>query len=637
LFACLFILLLIPSLAARYISLNRNIPIIDGRKARTIYALSWITGVCQDIFIVFQQLFIFYLFQGNWSWIGAILAAILQLDIIFDAFLYKEALIRMEAPFFAFLNDVRCFWDSAKAKGLAFFAPLAVLLFFGIVIAFYFIARVIPFAFDSGMTIFAIVVALVGIAGLLFLPKMVSYAIDNVVLTQEVWILRRIFSKFTKKSRLVRAKEMVEHDLFTSPCEKNTAISPSYPLLKFTHEFTGKKAFDITVAEGEKPNIIFFFMESMRSKDVGVLGGEYGVTPNFDRLSKDGVLFSNFYSNSVKTSRAVTSSLFGVPSDVTSSEVSNSAGRPFISLANILAENGYHTSYLHNGDLSFENQREFFTHYGFEELVGKDEILNAFPNAPTSSWGLPDEYLVKYAESWLENKERENAPQFVTMFTITNHHPWIVPAGFTPPPIPKGLDPRYERYLSTMAYSDAALGSFVDHLRRTGLSKNTILFVLGDHGQPMGEHYDNYVEQRYLFEENIRVPLLILADGRLDKPKIITDIGSQIDLFSTVMDIAKLKGLNHTMGTSLAREDANRRVFFHNPYMYRFYGMRHGDHKLIHMRASKKVELFDLANDPHEQVNIATRHPDLVKSGLADIYNYNHLFQSIYENKLFSP
>lgn len=565
------------------------------------------------------------------------MAATLQLDILFDAFLYKGARIRMEAPFFAFLTDVKCFWDSAKEKGLGTFIPIAIGGFFALVVALFFLAWNIDYTFSWGIVIFALFSAVVGIGGILLLPKMVAYAIDNVVLTQEIWILRKLFAKLTKKSRLHIAKKVSKNELFTPKCEKATPISPSYPLLKFTHEFVGEKAFNIQLQKEEQPNVILLFMESMRARDIGVLGGKYNVSPNFDRLSKEGVLFTNFYGNSVKTSRSVTSSLFGVPSDVTSSEVSNSVGRPFISLANILAEEGYHTAYLHNGDLSFENQQQFFSYYGFEELIGKDHILATYPDAPVTSWGTPDEYLMNYASDWLVKRASLDKPLFATMYTITNHHPWIIPEGFTPPPLPDDIDERYRRYLSTFAYSDAALGTFVKNLRESGLSKNTILCVLGDHGQPMGEHHDNFVMQRYLYEENIRVPMLILADGHLEKPCQIDEVASQVDLFSTVMDMAGIRGLNHTIGTSLVRNVPDRQVFFHNPYMYRFYGTRKGDYKLIHLRASQQVELYNVTQDPDERHNIEGEHPDVVRALLNDIDHYNLLFRSIYENKLFSP
>ena len=65
------------------------------------------------------------------------------------------------------------------------------------------------------------------------------------------------------------------------------------------------------------------------------------------------------------------------------------------------------------------------------------------------------------------------------------------------------LNPQYRRFLQTFRYSDEALGSFVKQLRKDNLSENVILFILADHGQPMGEHDQNFMGQKSLYEENM--------------------------------------------------------------------------------------------------------------------------------------
>ena len=125
-----------------------------------------------------------------------------------------------------------------------------------------------------------------------------------------------------RKQGIEKINILKTNRIFKTCCEKLTPVSSSFPLLKFTHGFEGEKSFNLDVSQGERPHLIFLFMESLRSKDVGVLGGSFGVTPHLDAIAKEGILFKNFYANSVKTTRAVTASLFGIPSDVNSSEVS---------------------------------------------------------------------------------------------------------------------------------------------------------------------------------------------------------------------------------------------------------------------------------------------------------------------------
>lgn len=640
----LFVFLFLPSLASRLFILETAISSNSGLKNLIKYALCRINGFLQDTLIVLLQVILLFLSKRYVlfsPYVLPILASafcgFIQCVILLDAFIYKGAKLRFEAPFYAFMNDIGCFWDSAKEKGIALLYPIGAVFLALVPVGFYKIEAAAEFSFITPFFFTCYVaISCLSILGASTLPKKRCYHLDNAFFAQIVWIVKKLFTFVVRRHNFIKAKELSSKKIFTPQNEKYSTVSSLYPLLKFTNGFTGDYQCDVKVDEGERPHIVFLFMESLRAKDTGVIKGKYNVTPEFDQLSKEGILFSNFYANSVKTSRAVTASLFGIPSDVNSSEISSRIDMPFISLAHILEKAGYFSAYHHNGLLEFENQFSFFTNYGYKHLIGRDDILKKFPNAPLTSWGVHDEHLMRYSATWLEEEDKKNKPLFLTMFTISNHHPWIEPEGYKVTGLPKQMDPVYKRYLTTTHYSDRSLRLFIDLLKEKNLSKKTILFVLGDHGHPMGEHHRNYIEQRYLYEENIHVPLLIYADGRIAEPKVIDDVSSQIDLIPTVMDLLKIKGLNHARGSTLLRK-SKRQVFFHNPYVYRFYGTRKGSHKLIYTRSAKEVELYDLIKDPDETTNIAYEFPELVQSYLEDVKNYHTYYKSLYDNKLFSP
>lgn len=600
---------------------------------------SKLSGLIQDIFTLFLQVLLLYFCKkiGIFSCAIYFLIGIIQLDILLDALMYKKAKLRFEAPFFSFVNDIRSFWDSAKEKGIAFFYPMGILFLIGICLFFYQKQHLLSFSFiNQSFFLSFSLVFLLSLLGNLFLPKQLCYHLENVFFGQGIWVLKKIYAFFVRKQSLRSIKGYSEKKIFQPKAEKYTAVSSFYPLLKYTHGFSGEKQCDIALAQNEKPHIVFLFIESLRAKDVGVIKGKYDVTPCFDALSKKGVLFTDFYANSVKTTRAVTASLFGIPSDVSSSEVSSRIDMPFISLAHILEKPGYLSAYHHNGLLEFENQASFFSSYGYKNLIGRNDILQKFPKAPLTSWGVHDEYLMKYSADWMFEEDKKGKPLFLTMFTISNHHPWTIPEGYKGPNLPNDMDPVYKRYLTTTHYSDHCLGLFVKELEEKNLLQKTILFVMGDHGHPMGEHNNNFIEQRYIYEENIHVPLLILAGDKIKEPAVIKDVASQIDLIPTVMDILGIKGLNHARGSSLLRK-VERQAFFHNPYVYQFYGTRKNAHKLIYMNTSKEVELYDLLSDPQERCNIAHVFPELVEEYLQDVKSYHLYYKSLYDNKLFSP
>lgn len=625
-------LLAFPSLCVRLTILHRKLPF------RFDVLISYFTGTCQDLFIAFEQLLFFvtlktlipflnpYLF-----WIFVVLTSLLQLHIIFDAFLHSKNAIRMEISFFSLIDDARCFWDSAKEKkiwrflpGALFFLSMPCLTYWG------YWGYLETLSFQGGWVQSGLFIGAIGFLGFLFLPKKLSYATDHIVFQHEVWFLQRFYWFFQRRKDCIDLRYLVRES-FKPQNEKRSYPSSEYPLYKYTHGFTGEKTFDLRLTKREKPHLIFLFLESFRSKDVGCLGGKYGVTPCFDKLASEGILFSDFYANSVRTSRSVVASLFGVPSDVDASEQAVRVDVPLVGIPSLMKSAGYQCSYIHNGPIHFENQDVFFRNHGYEAVLGREDILRRFPNANTTSWGLPDEYLMQYSAKWL--KKHSSSPQFLTLFTITNHHPWNLPASYQSPILPIDLQATYRKYLSTFHYSDDSLGKFIDVLNEQGLLEKSILFILGDHGYPMGEHDANFFEQRYLYEENIRVPLLIYAKGRIDNPKVITTPSGQTDLVPTVMDLFGLHGFNHSIGSSLLRKTAKRCIFFHNPYVFRNFGCRIDRYKFIYTRLSQEVELYDLKSDPKEKQNIARENRHLARECLHYVKDYERLFHRIYAEK----
>lgn len=541
----------------------------------------------------------------------------------------------MEISFFSFFDDARCFWDSAKEKKVLRFIPGA-LFFLSVPILTYwgYWQHLQTLTFSGGWVQDGFLIGAAGLLGYFLLPKKLSYATDHIVFQHEIWVFQKLYHFIKRKKDRTDLRYLVREN-FAPQNEKRSYPSSEYPLYKHTYGFTGEKTFNLKLEKEEKPHVIFLFLESFRSKDVGCLGGTHGVTPHFDKLASEGILFSDFYANSVRTSRSVVASLFGVPSDVDASESAVRVDAPLVGIPDLMKSIGYQSSYIHNGPIHFENQDTFFQNHGYETVLGQEDILKKFPHVNKASWGLPDEYLMHYSAEWLKKHEKD--PQFLTLFTITNHHPWNTPPNYEPPSFSSELSPTYRKYLNTFHYSDASLGLFIDLLEKQGLLEKSILFILGDHGYPMGEHDNNFFEQRYLYDENIRVPLLVYAKGRIAEPKVISTPSSQLDLIPTVMDLFQIHGFNHAIGSSLLRETVDRPVFFHNPYVFKNFGCRINNHKFIYTRLSQEVELYDLENDPRENNNIARENRTLARECLHHVKDYERLFHRIYAEKSLVP
>ncbi|MBI1902407.1 MAG: sulfatase-like hydrolase/transferase [Planctomycetia bacterium] len=568
----------------------------------------------QDAFIAVQALAVIaaagWLFKRlgePWRWrLSAALATALFVALHFyllvDFLLFNKTGLRMDYELLAFAADLETMSSSAVELGLGGLAAGVAALVVSLPLLFLFFRRQVQHWQPSWrLAAMLPVLAAIALLARAAIPAQVGYATNNLLLADET----RLVSLVLTEPAAVGGDDDGAIELLTPKAEVFRRTSPDYPLLKETVGFTGEKQFEIAIAEGERPHVVFLFLESFRALDVGVLGGRHNVSPNFDRLSQGGILFTNFYGNGVQTSRAVVASLFGVlPCFSPMAEQESRTGVPMIGLADLFNRRGYQSAYFFAGPLAFESQDPFFKLHGYHELYGQEQMAPHFKGAARTSWGLHDECLVRYAADWLAGQDAAGQPAQMTMFTITNHHPWHVPPDYQPPTTAVDPDQEYARFLQTFSYTDRCLGLFMRLLGERGLAKKTIVFVLADTGTPMGEHHGNHLLINYLYEENMRIPLLILAPGRIARPVKIDDVASQVDLLPTVMDIFGMQGLNHAVGTSLVRRVPGRTVYFNNPFAMQYLGLRRDKWKFIFNVAAEAPALYDVSADARESVNL---------------------------------
>ncbi|MBI1902406.1 MAG: LTA synthase family protein [Planctomycetia bacterium] len=573
-------------------------------------------AIPQDAFIAIQAMWLvlaarWLLFPMGHRWrqfaavaLATALFAAAQFYVLFDFLLFNKTSLRMDYAFMQFAGDLGTMASSAWALGLGGLAvgvaAIAVCLR---MLYRFFRARVPELRPSWSMALAIPAVGAIAVVARLGLDAQVRYATANVLLDDE--------TRFVSRTLLDPVDLMGGDDrralaLLTPQAEVFRRVSPDYPLLKETLGFTGEKQFDVSIAPSERPHVVFLFMESFRGVDVGALGGRHNVSPNFDRLAREGILFTNFYGNGAQTTRAVIAGLFGVvPCFSLKSEQSAQPEMPLVGIADLFNRRGYASIFLHSGSLEFEAKDPFFRLHGYHELHGQAEIAAQFPPAPRTSWGVHDEWLMRYAVDRLASADSQRQPAQLTMFTVSNHHPWQTPPGYRP--VETGVDPahEYSRFLETFSYSDHCLGLFMDLLEERGLAKKTIVLVLADTGAPMGEHHGNFMQVNYLYEENVRIPFLILAPGRIARPVVVGDVGSQVDLLPTVMDLFSMQGLNHAVGTSLVRRVEGRTAHFNSPFAMQYLGLRRGNWKYVLNLSSGAPSLFDLSADPGESRDLA--------------------------------
>ncbi len=312
--------------------------------------------------------------------------------------------------------------------------------------------------------------------------------------------------------------------------EKDNFISDKNVLLRETK--TGK--------EVKNYNVVIVLMESFMGDTVGALGGSPDLTPNYNKLAEEGVLFTNFFSNGNRSNRGILSVLTGFPSQYGKSILKKPVGqKPFVSLAQILKERGYSAHFMYGGDIEFDNMKGFFETNGITNFVSRDN----FPKKErTIKWGVPDDKLFDRAAEYLGTLKQ---PFFFEVFTLSNHAPFDIDENFKE--FTEEDYPDYKRY-NAFKFADYSIGRFVNAVKDKEWAKNTIFVFVADHG----ENRRKPIEIDWKKFSN---PLVIWTPGGQLKHEIVDKAGSQLDLLPTIMGLLGGDYIHSAWGKDLLSEE----------------------------------------------------------------------------------
>ncbi len=282
----------------------------------------------------------------------------------------------------------------------------------------------------------------------------------------------------------------------------------------------------------QKKNIVIIICESFSAAQIGILGGKK-LSPQFDKWSSKGILFTHCYSNGPRTHFGLTSVVAGFPSIIGSSLIRKKGLNEFNTLGNILHDEGYITKFFYGGDSNFDDMKLFMQQGGFENIFDITSFKNIrYKNA----MGVCDEDLFDKAYSEIFNGNLQ--PNLSVILTVSNHAPHRVPDYFlkSNPEVKRMSDKE-----STFYYEDYAIGKFLNKCATTVQFSNTIFLILADHGEVYELKDQNY--------KVYHIPALLLntshASGNFDS------VCSQMDFASTLINECGYNGEYHFAGQNL--------------------------------------------------------------------------------------
>jgi len=303
------------------------------------------------------------------------------------------------------------------------------------------------------------------------------------------------------------------------------------------------------ILKTKRPNIMVVIMESFTADLTYSLGGEKGITPKFDSLAKQGVLFSKIYSTGNRTDKGIIGTLAGHPSLAAQSIVKWPEKMEKIpALSAELLKNGYNTSFFYGGQSEFDNYKAFILSHGYELLVDKAKFSSADMN---SKWGAYDGVVLNRQLQEL-NKTRQ--PFFTTLMTLTNHEPFEVPGAYK-----FGSGDNVQKFKSTAFYTDSCINDFLNQAKSQSWYKNTLFVFVADHGHIMPKNRNEiYIPQRY------HVPLLFFGEVIKDeyRGKVMDNVGSQIDIASTLLHQLDLNAGSFVWSKNLLNPETKPFAYF---------------------------------------------------------------------------
>lgn len=280
---------------------------------------------------------------------------------------------------------------------------------------------------------------------------------------------------------------------------------------------------------GKIDNIVLIIMESFAGAYVGALGDDHQVTPEFDQLAQQGVLFNRFFANGSHTHQGMFASVACFP-NLPGHEylMQQPEGlHEFTGLPTLFQTAKDNNVYVYNGDFRWDNQAGFFRNQGMKHFIGRDQIDH--PKHVDAVWGVSDEDVFHQSVNEL-GEMAEKGPFYAIIQTLSNHTPFSLPE---PLPVEKvtGAGPNTE-HLTAMRYSDWALGEFFRTIRDKPYYDKTLFVIVGDHG---------FSTEDILSEVNLnrfRVPMLMIGPGLRQHfgPERQT-IASQVDIVPTAMSL----------------------------------------------------------------------------------------------------
>ena len=370
------------------------------------------------------------------------------------------------------------------------------------------------------------------------------------------------------------------------------------------------------VADSSPPNLLLITIDTLRADHLSCNGAQNVATPNLDRLAADGVNFTRARSPVPLTLPSHASILTGnyPPTHGIRDNASSRLAESQLTLSEALRSKGIETSAFVG---SFVLDRRFGLDQGFDTY--DDQVAAAPEELESLEAERSADDVFSAFDEWFSARETSR-PFFAWLHFYDPHAPYT-------PPEPFATKYRADPYAGEVAYVDAVIGRVIGRLEEEDLLQRTVMAVVGDHGEGLGEHGER-THSLLIYNSTLHVPMILFGPGPIEAGARVQSLVRTIDLAPTLLELAGHQqgfGEGQSLVPLIERgeEDSESReadlidaAYSESLYAQRnlgwssVRGLETGTHRLI---LGPDPELYDLLVDPEEQHDLAAARPELIK------------------------
>jgi len=333
-------------------------------------------------------------------------------------------------------------------------------------------------------------------------------------------------------------------------------------------------------------NVVLISVESFSAEFMAAFGNRLGLTPNVDRLAREGMLFTHLYATGTRTVRGLEALTLSVPPTPGHAIVKRPANDHLFTVGEVFKDRSYEPLYLYGGYGYFDNMNAFFAGNGYT-VIDRTALAAAdihFENI----WGVADEDLFTLTLRELDRRHAAGRPFFAHVMTTSNHRPFTYPEGRIDIPSKSGRE-------GGVKYTDFAIGSFIEQARSRGWFDDTLFVIVADHTHKGRGRQELPIE-------NYHIPLIVYAPKHVAPARIDT-IASQMDVGPTILGLLNFSYRSRFFGHDIVRDGpGHERALMANYQTVGYYERG----RMVELKPNSRVRVVDAATGldaPHDALS----------------------------------